>query len=116
MDRCGGLVADHRFPRSHAPPRNQSVPHVGIATRERFGGRRRISLKQQDGSVDWILERTAQDELFTGMGLPCEREMLVPERGAPFDVIGDHVVEKEVMHPWPSYFFFAGAAALASTS
>ena len=48
------------------------------------------------------------------MGFPREGKMLVPERGATLQVIGDDVIDEEVVHGSPVYFF--GAAVLASTS
>jgi hypothetical protein len=42
--------------------------------------------------------------------------MLVPERRTPFHVVGDDVVEEEVVHAEVYFFGFAAGAALASTS
>ncbi len=37
-----------------------------------------------------------QDELAAGVRLAYPQEMFFPQRGAPFEVVGDDVVEEQV--------------------
>ncbi len=96
--RTGGARAGHGLPRPDAPARHEPIAHIWVARGEGLGNGRRVPAEQQDGAIDRILECAAKDELSARVGRPRQREMLVPERGATFDVVRDDVVKEQVVH------------------
>lgn len=72
--------------RAHAPTQHQSIGDVGIGCREGLGSGGRVSLEQQDGAIDRIGQRAAQQQLaalgrFPGQVPRCP--LPGTRRGAP---------------------------------
>jgi len=58
----------------------------------------RISSEKQNGAINRIGERSAEDEFAALHGGSGESEVLRPEWRPPLHVIRHHIVEKQVMH------------------
>src|SRR5690242_19421787 len=73
--RIRRLVADHRAPRDHSPPRQQPVQHVRIGLREGLWNRCGVGRKQQDRSLDRIAHGAAEQQLPALRRLPGELQV-----------------------------------------
>ena len=71
---------------------------VGVGGRERFRHSRRGPAEQQDRSINGVGERPSEHELAPSHGALSVREVCGAQRQSPFGVLGDHIVEEEIMH------------------
>jgi hypothetical protein len=94
-----GLAPDHCRPLPYAPPRDETVQHVRVALRKSGGHLRRLSLEEEDRSIDRIRQGAGEEQLASLTSGPRVLEVCIAEPRSLRDIIVAHVIEQqEVLH------------------
>src|SRR3712207_980978 len=99
LGRTRSVAADDDVPRLHAPARDESLLHVGVALREALCGVRAVALEDERRAADRLAEGARHHQLTALLRLPRLREMAVAERCAALEIVLHDVVEQQVVHP-----------------
>ena len=88
-------AARYGRPFSDRPLENKTVVHVRVVPCKRFGHFAAGTVEEQDGFVDWVRQRTAQDQFTTFRSLFSECKVLLSKGRSPRDVVVDYFVDEQ---------------------
>ena len=70
---------------------------VGIIVNKALDDGAIVGPPDKNRSIRWFGQRAGKNQLSTAMGLPSEREVLIPEGGSPGEIVIDQCVLQQVV-------------------
>jgi hypothetical protein len=99
-DRTSGqsdCLADYDGPGPDGPGRDQAIANVGIAVDETLDDGAIVGPPDKNRSIRRFGKGAGKDQVSTAMGFPRELQMLIPECGAPSEVVINQCVLQQVV-------------------
>ena len=90
-------LADDDTPGSDGPGRDQAIANVRIAVDETLNDGAIVGPPNKNRSIRRFGKGAGEDQVPTEMGFPRELEMLIPDGGAPSEVVINQCVLQQVV-------------------
>jgi hypothetical protein len=90
-------LADDDSPGSDGPGRDQAIAHVRIAVNEALNDGAIVGPPNKNRSIRRVGKGACEDQVPTAMGFASERQMLIPEGGAPSKIVINQCVFQQVV-------------------